>query len=429
MTTDQAFPEWEKPLSEIHSLAAESEQGLSEETNFPARLTRYHKARLRSLRMADYSGSMGDVKSQNALKRCGAFLLFRQYYTVGKIRLHAAQFCKKHLLCPLCAIRRAAKHVRLYHARVMAALQANPRLRAYFVTLTVKDGADLSERFRHLTAAVRDYQQQRRNYLKGRGPHVEMAKAAGVVGSYEFKRGSGSGLWHPHVHMVWLCESEPDAAKLSKEWHALTGDSFIVDSQPLTGDGIDGFLEVFKYALKMSDLPLHDNWEAFQLLQRKRLVFSLGNLYGVETPDDLTDDKIALDDLPYLERLYRHTPTGYQLDLEGSQLDPDAKPFDPLEGMFDSPDARVAFVAWNRQRLIDAEQAERDELHRLALDAIDRLTHEEFASRPEMPAVDRWHLAAESAGHSSPDATSGPPRPVQKAESRFEPEAAADGGG
>ena len=63
--------------------------------------------------------------------------------------------------------------------------------------------------------------------------------------------------------MIWLCSEAPDAHQLSREWKALTGDSFIVDVRPMHGE-IDGFLETFKYALKFSDLPLADNWEAFK---------------------------------------------------------------------------------------------------------------------------------------------------------------------
>jgi len=155
--------------------------------------------------MSDYARSQGEVKIAFKLRRCGEYLLFRHYQTVDQVRLHAADFCKKHLLCPLCAIRRGAKMVKAYMDRLEVIGQYHPAVKAYLVTLTVKDGEDLGERFRHLKQAVKILQQARRSHLRGKGPHVEAAKAIGGVGSYEFKRGKGSGLWHPHVHMVWLC--------------------------------------------------------------------------------------------------------------------------------------------------------------------------------------------------------------------------------
>lgn len=91
----------------------------------------------------------------------------------------------------------------------------NANLRPYFVTTTIKDGSDLSERFKHLVNSERCYKQLRRDALKGRR-FVEYAKALGGVSSIEFKRGKNSGLWHPHQHSIWLCEEAPKAQKSQK---------------------------------------------------------------------------------------------------------------------------------------------------------------------------------------------------------------------
>jgi hypothetical protein len=262
--------------------------------------------------MANYAQSQAEVKLAYKLRRCGEYLLFRHYQTVDQVKLHAADFCKKHLLCPLCAIRRGAKMVKAYMDRLEVIGQYHPAVKAYLVTLTVKDGEDLGERFAHLRGAVKRLQQQRRNFGKVRGaPHVEAAKSIGGVGSYEFKRGKGSGLWHPHVHMVWLCYEEPDAGKLSAEWLAITGDSFIVDVRPFVDqqDVLGGFLEVFKYAVKFSDLPLEDNWQGFLELSAKRLIFSFGEFWGVQVPESLSDE--PLDDLPFVNLLFRYLDGGY----------------------------------------------------------------------------------------------------------------------
>ncbi len=148
-----------------------------------------------------------------------------------------------------------------------------------------------------------------------RNRHVEFAKALGGVHSIEAKRGKNSGLWHPHAHMIWLCHDEPDQAKLSQEWKDWTGDSFIVDVRPFHDqeDVVSGFMEVFKYALKFSELPLEDNWDAYEQLSGKRLVDAFGLLRGVEVPDDLTDEPI-LDELPYIELFYQWmNRAGYSL--------------------------------------------------------------------------------------------------------------------
>lgn len=299
------FPEKENPHFDDSSLAAESRVGADDASGLPSRLDRYSKAHHRALQMADYARSRNEVKLSYKLHDCGNYLLFRDYFTVGKVRLHAAKFCNKHLLCPLCAIRRAAKQVKAYLDRLQVILSANPDLKLSLLTLTVKNGDDLGERFRHLSNSFRKMQQARRSYLRGKGPHVELAKIEGAVGSYEFKRGENSGEWHPHAHMVVLHHADIDARKLSTEWLKFTGDSFKVDVTAFYDDKpvVDGFLEVFKYALKFSDMPLDDNWHGYETLSAKRLVFSFGAFWGVEVPDDLNDEEF--DDLPFVELLFK----------------------------------------------------------------------------------------------------------------------------
>ena len=298
------IPEKENPLND-ESLAAESKQGADDASGLPKRLYRYSKAHHRAIEMANYASDRSEVKLATNLRSCGHYLLFRHYYTVEKMRLHAAKFCNKHLLCPLCAIRRGAKQVQAYLARLQVIRAADPGLKLSLVTLTVKDGAELGERFRHLTQAFRAMQQARRNHLKGRGPYVEMACFDGAVGSYEFKRGKNSGEWHPHLHMVVLHRHSISQKQLSADWLKYTGDSFIVDVTPFNEgqDPVEGFLEVFKYALKFSDMPLEDNWQGFKTLTSKRLVFSFGLFYGVDVPEANVDDE--LEGLPYIDMLFK----------------------------------------------------------------------------------------------------------------------------
>lgn len=78
---------------------------------------------------------------------------------------------------------------------------------------------------------------------------------------------------------------------------------------------MSGFLEVFKYAVKFSSLPLADNWTGFQVLSGRRMVASFGEFYGLQVPEALTDE--GLDDLPYIELLYRYVHgAGYSLRPE-----------------------------------------------------------------------------------------------------------------
>lgn len=286
-------------------LAQDEASGIEE---LPRRVCRYGEAKNRALDVAQYIESQPGAATLAAkVEHCGEYLLFRHYFTVDLVRLHAAHFCKKHLLCPLCAIRRGAKAMSAYLPRYEVVRASEPRLRPFLVTLTVKDGPDLGERFKHLMRSQRELWMRKH---RERGSCLDGVRAA--VWSYEVKRGSGSGQWHPHLHMVAMAEEMPDAVALSTEWHAITGDSFVVDVRPIDqADPASGFLEVFKYALKFSDMEPADTYAAHLVLRGRRLVGSAGLFRGIEIPDNLLDE--PLDGLPFVELFYRFVGAGYTL--------------------------------------------------------------------------------------------------------------------
>lgn len=283
----------------------------------PRRVERYGLAKRQALDVAEYLLSTVDQQSRTLAKKrqrvgasvegCGEYLLFRHYFTVDQVRLHAASFCRRHLLCPLCAIRRGAKALQAYLPRYEAVRVSRPDLQPFLVTLTVKDGDDLRERFRHLMTSQRELWKRKQ---RGRGCALDQVE--GAVWSYEVKRGAGSGLWHPHLHMVALAREKPDQAELASEWRNVTRDSFIVDVRPIDqADAAAGFLEVFKYALKFSSMEPADTVHAFEVLGGRRLVGSAGLFRGIEIPEQLLDE--SLDDLPYVQLFYRFLRGGYSL--------------------------------------------------------------------------------------------------------------------
>jgi hypothetical protein len=305
-------PEIENPLTPADSLATEAGQGGMDD--LPKRLIKYANAHTRTLSMSDYLSQRGELQLARKLDQCGAHLLFHFYIDHNALRLHAANFCQKHLICPLCAIRRGVKSMQAYEEKIQLLMAQDPTLRASMVTLTIKNEDDLAERMRHLKNALARLLMCRRT--KGYDDW-QIQKMLGAVWSYEVKRGKGSGLWHPHVHMIWLHREDIDAQALSREWKWATGDSHNLDVSPITPDPetgslVAGMMEVFKYALKFSDMSLDDNWLAFEKLSNKRLISSSGLLHGLKIPEKLTDDELTG---PFIEMLYRFSSEcGYVLE-------------------------------------------------------------------------------------------------------------------
>lgn len=337
----RSSPEKENPDSVAAEIGVEGIEAL------PKRVERYGKAKNGALDVAKYMAGCTKHQAMAAkVTGCGDYLLFRHFFTVDKVKLHAAQFCKKHLLCPLCAIRRGAKALGAYLARWEVIQQQRPTLRPYLVTLTVKDGPDLAERFRHLHKAQRELWKRKHRIYASALDGVE-----GAVWSYEVKRGSGSGQWHPHLHMIALSETVPDVDQLRQEWHEITGDSFIVDVRPISQeDPVSGFIEVFKYAVKFSDQEPGDTVHAWETLRGKRLLASAGCFRGVDVPDDLTDDESDLVGLPYMDMLYRFTRAGgYSLSqctpgtVSERPFKPHSKAKAPITSSYSSADLVAAY--------------------------------------------------------------------------------------
>lgn len=305
----------ETPSPELN-LADETGEGATQRENFPQRIERLSKAKASSLSISDYikESQPDHLKLQLLLEDCGNWLRFRDYYTADQILLSGASFCRKHLLCQLCAIRRGAKMVKEKSRDFDQVITDDPNLVPYLMTITVKDGLDLKERTNHITKHFRSF--MKRRHFKNRGNEAEKIK--GAVWSFEIKRGSGSGLWHPHVHVLVLVDIRNLLSQnlVSNEWYKLTGDSFIVDIRPIKHDTeeekINAFCEVFKYALKFSEQPPEDTWHCFETLKNRRLIGSCGLLYGVKEPLSLEDD--LFDDLPYIEHFYNYSRhSGYSL--------------------------------------------------------------------------------------------------------------------
>lgn len=274
----------------------------------PGKVNRYGIAKKGAVDIANYINKEHPELHAIAFKvlSCGDYLAFRHYFTVDKVKLHGASLCKKHLLCPLCAIRRGAKALKAYLDRWEVIKSENPRLKAYMVTLTVKDGPDLEERFEHLKKSQHELWKQKH---RGRGSPLD--RVVGAVWSYEVKRGKNSGEWHPHLHMIALAEDlqleeARDLGPLSATWKNITGDSHMVNVREVEHENpVNGFLEVFKYAVKFSDQPAADTLHCWVTLATKRLLASSGVFRGVVVPDSLLDDPEGLQDLPYATLFYR----------------------------------------------------------------------------------------------------------------------------
>ena len=252
--------------------------------------------------------SIEALKAATKLKECGQFLQFRNYYTVDQIKLVKAHYCNKHLLCPICAGVRAARSMKRYLERIYELMDQKRGLKPVLITLTVKNGENLNERFEHLTSSFKTLLQRYRDFKKkGRGFN-QFCKIDGAFYTTEYTYNEKTKQWHPHIHIFALLNEWIDQEELAETWHDITLDSYIVDIRRVKKTKEQGYAkgvaEVCKYALKFSDLSMENTFHAFLTLKGKRLTGSFGSMHGLKI-EKAVPDEISKDDLPYMEMIYR----------------------------------------------------------------------------------------------------------------------------
>lgn len=331
------------------------------------RLARYAAAKRRQGLVSEYiihrneSAEKKTLEGElKGLQECGSFLVFRHYFTLGLYQLVQGCTCKKHLLCALCAIRRAAKCIAIYSEKIsQVKAESKTEFDEVMITWTIKNGDDLAERADHLWDSIKKIVQKRRSALTAKAlTDTELKHVSGAVYSYEVTYSEEKGF-HPHCHMIALIPKGifqftsmkikgknaevPLVLKngIIADWLQITGDSFVVDVRRITdsempghGDDISGtrleaLVEVFKYALKFNQISkdsdpdstenIRIQVEAYEILKGRRMVGSFGSLWGVKMPDNLNDMPLNDNELPFIDLVYQYSGVtfGYQLTTHG----------------------------------------------------------------------------------------------------------------
>lgn len=197
---------------------------------------------------------------------CGSHLCAQRHPETGDIRI-TSNHCNDRFCVPC----QAAKARRISQAAERLIKDHGAR----FVTLTMRAGQ---------TPLVDQIDRIYRSFLELRRRHFWKNAVQGGAAFLEVKIGEKSGLWHVHLHILaqtkWL-----DQRTLSTEWHAVTGDSSIVDVRPI--DDAQGRARyVTKYVTKPMDSTVYQSDakmdECIMAMKGRRLCSTFGSWRGTK---------------------------------------------------------------------------------------------------------------------------------------------------
>ena len=224
-----------------------------------------------------------DTKLAASIAGCGSWLIIREWELSGQSRVRNAFFCKRFLICPACAVRRAGKLCTAYENKVAVVQDMTPGLIPVMITLTIRNGPDLVERLRHLKESWSRMMAAKRRgaSASGRNSSIEWNKVHGSVRAIEVTWNKKAKEWHPHMHVFALVSEYISQAHLSSEWEKFTGDSMIVDVRKCKNGIRAGLTEVLKYVSKPSELIPELLLELYHGAKGSRFVDPQGCLRGI----------------------------------------------------------------------------------------------------------------------------------------------------
>jgi hypothetical protein len=254
------------------------------------------------------------------IAHCGERLIFRspncECDPTARPLLVGANLCT-HRMCHHCAKLRSRKLAARVH-EMFGKLRAQGITRYALMTLTYRDTEALDG---CVERAWRDFRKLRQRKL--------WEQALGCLATIEIKRGQGSGLWHPHLHVLvarpsctclrgrrldddgprcahgrlW-CPHALNQCCISEAWREITGESFVVDIRAVraeeNGSMAGAVREVVKYCTKLTEVSSKqredgqsDVLELHRAIRGRRLLTTTGAFRGLVEPataDELLND-------------------------------------------------------------------------------------------------------------------------------------------
>lgn len=195
----------------------------------------------------------------------------------------------KSKFCNVCAKKRYLIYLAKYIPIVQDYIKSGHRV--LLVTLTLKNMFELDNMLNRFNVTFKKFREKYSLYYNN---------IDGALVSREITN-IGHG-WHVHMHCLFICKenynyTDKEYCNLLKtDWLRKTGDSFQVDVKTVGKSNNDelrnksilkSLCETFKYMTKLSQLNVKYLQELFDVTYKRRMISTVGCLYGQVIEDDV----------------------------------------------------------------------------------------------------------------------------------------------
>lgn len=241
-------------------------------------------------------GLEGYLRSEDGLEftpqidkilRCGRVI--DGYVSDEGFRVTGGEFCGQSRICRFCGQRRST---RIYAGYLPVVKDLARRYRVWRLNLTIENTHGLETGLYPLLRGW-DTFLNRLRYERQRGNPWGIV---GGIGSVEVKRGSGSGLWHPHIHNLVFTERNMcrfNVAQLRLMWSTCMREPSNVWVKECRDErGVEkGASDTLKYDVKMANLCPDESFKVWKACQGIRLLKSFGICWGLKGLNEEKRDK------------------------------------------------------------------------------------------------------------------------------------------
>lgn len=262
-------------------------------------LTKLHKSQKMKKELFEYLEKykphlLQHSMKANRIKECCNMVAFRESLEDWRRELLSANFCKYDRICVACATKRAIKMIKRFE-RWMKENDLYKK-KWYYIVLTIKHSKDdtlpylLKKLVKWKEKLARNFRNSKRANQKSKSFFNNfdwMVTSIEVSHKWKYWR-------HPHLNIlacsdydipidVWKYRRWTTNEQLKAERHKITGDSYIHNIREInvTSDHftLSWIWEVFKYAIKFSDLTIPQLAEVMDIQHKMKYRFF--STYGI----------------------------------------------------------------------------------------------------------------------------------------------------